>query len=54
MLCWPTNDTTVSLQSTADLASPWAAVSQPPVAVNGQNSVTLPASGGQRFFRLSR
>jgi len=54
MLCWPTNDTAVSLQSTADLASPWAAVSQAPVAVNGQYSVTFPASGGKRFFRLSR
>jgi len=54
MLFWPTNDTAFTLQSTTDLASPWAAVSQSPVASNGQNSVTLPASGAKRFFRLSR
>jgi uncharacterized repeat protein (TIGR03803 family) len=53
-LFWPTNDTALTLQSTADLPSPWAAVSQPPVAINGQNSVTLPASGAKRYFRLSR
>lgn len=54
MLFWPTNDTTLTLQSTTDLASPWAAISQSPVAINGQNSVTLPTSGAKRFFRLSR
>jgi uncharacterized repeat protein (TIGR03803 family) len=53
-LFWPTNDTTLTLQSTSDLASQWAVVIQPPVTINGQNSVTLPASGAMRFFRLSR
>jgi uncharacterized repeat protein (TIGR03803 family) len=54
ILFWPTNDTAVTLESTTDLASQWAAVSQPPVPINGQNSVTLPASGPKRFFRLRR
>jgi uncharacterized repeat protein (TIGR03803 family) len=56
ILAWPTNATGVSLLSTTDLGSPsaWTPVSPAPVVVNGQNAVTNPVSGTQRFFRLSQ
>jgi hypothetical protein len=54
ILTWPaTNGFT--LQSTTNLGSPmvWANVSNAPVVVNGQNTVTNIISGGQQFFRLA-
>jgi hypothetical protein len=52
-LSWPTNVTGFTLQSTTDLASgAWTAVPTPPVPVNGQNTVSDPLSGMQRFYRL--
>jgi hypothetical protein len=53
---WPTNFTGYTLQSTTNLgtAAVWSTVSPPPVVVNGQNAVTNPVSGPQKFFRLSK
>ena len=49
ILTWPTNVTGFTLQSTTNLASPavWTTVS-------GQNPVTNPITGAQKFYRLSQ
>lgn len=58
ILTWPTNVagfdyTGFTLQSATNLASPvWSANSLTPTVVNGQNTVTNPASEPQRFFQL--
>jgi uncharacterized repeat protein (TIGR03803 family) len=55
ILTWPTNPTGYAVQSTTNLAAPiWATNLPPPAIVNGQNTVTVPISGGQQFFRLSQ
>jgi hypothetical protein len=53
ILTWPTNAAGYTLQSTTNLApASWSTVSPAPVVVNGQNSVTNPISGTQKFYRL--
>jgi hypothetical protein len=54
LLSWPEGASTYHLESATNLVLPgsWAAVTNVPVPVNGQETVTLPASGLQRFFRL--
>ena len=56
ILTWPTNAAGFTLQSTTNLVSPavWSNVSPGPVVVNGQNAVTNPSSGTQKFYRLSQ
>jgi len=56
ILTWPTNAAGFTLQSTANLVSPavWSTNSPAPVVVNGQNTVTNPASSPQKFYRLSK
>jgi formylglycine-generating enzyme len=56
ILTWPTNATGFTLQSTTNLVSPavWATGVPGPVVVNGQNTVTNPISGSQKFYRLSQ
>jgi uncharacterized repeat protein (TIGR03803 family) len=56
ILTWPTDAAGFTLQSTTNLVSPavWTTVSPAPVVVNGQNAVTNPSSGPQKFFRLSQ
>ncbi len=51
---WPTNATGFTLQSTTNLISPagWITNSPAPVVVNGQNTVTNPIFGTQKFYRL--
>jgi len=53
ILTWPTNAAGFTLQSTTNLGSPavWTTVSPGPVVVNGQNAVTNPISGTQKFYR---
>jgi uncharacterized repeat protein (TIGR03803 family) len=54
ILTWPPGPTNWTLQSTTNLVLPvWTAVSPASVVVNGQNTVTNPISGTQRFYRLS-
>jgi hypothetical protein len=51
----PTHATGFTLQSTTNLGSSvWTTNSLAPVVVNGQNTVTNPISGTQRFYRLSQ
>jgi len=48
ILTWPTNATGFTLESTTNLAAPvW-------ITVSGQNTVTNPISGTQKFYRLSQ
>jgi hypothetical protein len=59
LLTWPTNNagydyTGFTLQSTTNLVSPvvWSTNSPAPVVTAGQNTVTNPITGAQRFYRL--
>ena len=56
ILTWPANAAGFTLQSTTNLVSPavWITNSPAPVVVNGQNAVTNPISGTQKFYRLSQ
>ena len=55
ILTWPTNATWFTLQSATNIdSSVWNTVSPGPVVVNGQNTVTNPISGAQKFYRLSQ
>jgi uncharacterized repeat protein (TIGR03803 family) len=55
ILTWPTNYTAFTLQSTTNLVSLlWNTNYPAPVVVNGQNTVTNPISGRQKFYRLSQ
>jgi hypothetical protein len=55
---WLTNYTGFALRSTTNLASTnlistnWSSVSPLPVILSGQNIVTNPMSGAQKYFRL--
>ncbi len=55
ILTWPGTNGGFTLQSATNLGSPmvWANVSNAPVVVNGQNTVTNIITSGQQFFRLS-
>src|SRR5881394_3193294 len=59
VLSWPTNVagfdyTGYTLQSATNLVSPavWSTNSPAPVVIAGQNTVTNPISGAQKFYRL--
>ena len=59
ILTWPTNYagfdyTGYTLQSIRNLGSPsaWVTNSPPPVVIAGQNTVTNPITGAQKFYRL--
>ena len=56
ILMWPTNATGFILQATTNLVSAavWSTVSPAPTVVNGQNAVTNPSSGTQKFYRLRK
>jgi hypothetical protein len=53
VLSWPTNSVPMSIQSNADLlaTAAWERLTNPIVVVNDQNTLTVPASGAQMFFR---
>jgi len=54
VLTWPTNVVGFTLQSTTNLVSPavWSTNSPAPVVIAGQNTVTNPITGAQKFYRL--
>jgi len=59
LLKWPTNNagydyTGFTLQSTTNPVSPavWSTNSPAPVVIAGQNTVTNPITGAQKFYRL--
>ncbi len=56
ILTWPTNVAGFTLQSTTNLVSlaAWITNSPAPVVVNGLNTVTNPISGTRKFYRLSQ
>jgi len=52
-LCWPTNTVGFTLQSAADLVSPvWSDWPVAPTASNGTDTVQVPVTSPQRYFRL--
>src|SRR6266567_2078737 len=54
ILAWPTNAVGFTLQSSTILLSPsvWSTNSPAPVVIAGQNTVTNPITGVQKFYRL--
>ena len=53
LVSWPASTTGVVLQTSSSLAPPaWSDVSEAPVVVNDQATVTLPLTGVARFFSL--
>ena len=54
VIAWPLDATGYTLQSSTNLSfsSAWQAVSFAPQVVNGQQTVTIPVSGSQVFYRL--
>jgi hypothetical protein len=54
ILTWSADFTGFALQSSTNLVSTavWGSVSPSPTVVNGQNTVTNPSTGMQRFYRL--
>ena len=54
LLSWPQSAVTFYLESTTNIAIPssWATLTNVPVLTNGQYTVTLPAIGARKFFRL--
>lgn len=55
VVSWPIAPTGFVLQAATNLTSPtWSNVGSPVSVISNQNSVTLPATDTQRFFRLQR
>jgi hypothetical protein len=55
VITWPASLTNYQVQRSGSLSSPnWTAVTNPPVLVNGQNTVILQPTGAQKYFRLYR
>jgi len=56
ILTWPTNSSGFTLKSATNLVSPvaWTTASPAPVIVNGQNTVTNPAGGTRKYYRLEK
>ena len=55
VLTWPTNATGLALHFATNLVPTviWAVVSPGPTVVNGQNTITNPIAGSQKFYRLA-
>jgi hypothetical protein len=55
VVSWPTNGTTMVVQTATNLYPPatWQQVTNAVVLMNGLNTVTLPVTAAQRFFRLT-
>ena len=55
IITWPASATNWTLVSSEDLASgDWTAVTNPPVALNGQSAVSFEPAAPLQFFRLQR
>ena len=56
LLTWPTNDPGCVIQTASSLAnaSPWMPVTNPPVIVQGEHRLRVPAINSQGYFRLHR
>ena len=56
VVSWPTSATNFTLEATSDLSAnaSWAPVSNAPVVVNSQNTITNTISGPVRYYRLRK
>jgi hypothetical protein len=55
VLSWPIYPTGFVVESTPSLSAPsWTTIVASPLVIDGTNSLTLPASANQKFFRLRR
>ena len=54
VVTWPTNAVGFVLESTTILLNPWTTVSQTPVVINGQNTVTNSVRTWNEFYRLKK
>jgi hypothetical protein len=54
VLSWQGTATNIVLQSSALMGGGWSTVPEPRVVSNGVSTVTMPLSGGTKFFRLGR
>ena len=55
VITWPASLSNYQLQSRDSLTNPnWTAVTNPPVFVNGQNTVIVEPTGAQKFYRLQQ
>jgi hypothetical protein len=55
VLNWPIYPTGFVVESTPSLSAPsWTTIVASPLVIDGTNSLTLPASANQKFFRLRR
>ncbi|MBI4659123.1 MAG: hypothetical protein HY735_09800 [Verrucomicrobia bacterium] len=55
VISWPQSASGFKLQVTDTLSAPnWTDVADPPVVVGGNNTVTIAASGGAKFYRLKK
>lgn len=55
LISWPASATGFTLQKNSNLnTTNWTAVTQTTNVVNGTNFVTIPATGGDQFFRLKQ
>ncbi|EEF57474.1 hypothetical protein [Pedosphaera parvula] len=54
IISWPVSSTTFTLQQDADLNTPnaWSTTGSSVTVTNGSNYVTVPATVGNKFFRL--
>jgi Concanavalin A-like lectin/glucanases superfamily len=52
-LTWPANATGFTLQSATSLLGTWSAVSGTPTAINGLNTLVVPLSLSQTYYRLT-
>ncbi len=54
-IAWPINATSYLLESTTNFpTSTWTSVTNVPAIIGNQFVVTVPSTGGQKFFRLRR
>ena len=54
VLSWQDTSTNVVLQTTPSIGSPWSPAPDVPVISNGASTVTVPMTGGAKYFRLHR
>jgi hypothetical protein len=55
VITWPGSLSNYQLQSRDSLTSTnWTAVTNPPILINGQNSVVLDPTAAHKFYRLQR
>ncbi len=54
VVAWPANANGFTLEQAVTVSGVWSPVTNAPVVISGYNTVTVPATGVEKFFRLSR